>query len=207
MFERTSSGRLQRMTRDYPERENRYSTYKFVNNRVNEEWHGSLADGTLFQFAGDGEKSNQQEWANGLLQVFKEFKYEEGGKRVSYETDYQNDTVTFCRYDENDRVIYRRTTSEGKLIEEVRRKFDGKNLVEKHRKSPGLQELWKYHYNSEDEVSREDYYKNEERKKTTYYTGENSYYEEYYRRDVPFLRVFYENDRKIDEEFIRSDEN
>ena len=105
-------------------------------------------------------------------------------------------------YDEEDRVKIERTETADDLIEHIRYDYEGENLSEKTRITRSAKEDWRYEYDADGEVVRETLVRNTWIIKVIEHTGENEYYEEIYRDDVPALRVYFKDGKKVDEEFL-----
>jgi hypothetical protein len=203
---RTGSGRLKQVEKRTPEGASIVSRYNYSKGSLVEEWHGKEETGEYFRFSGDGNSISSEEWEGVELVRVKQYMEDVAEGRKSVEKNYKTGVTTYVSYDEQDRIIYEKVVKDEKLIKESNYIYEEGNRVLKRVHTPGLWEVWTYRYNESEELEEERYLRNGEPATVTVITGEDRYYEDIYRRGEPFLRVYYEDDIKISEEFLLPNE-
>jgi len=201
-FSRSRAGRMQRVVQSFPSGEERISAYTYSSNGIVQEWHGTAEKGDLFRFNSRGETIAEEVWDGADMQRLRRFSYGEGGEYRLTEEDFVNGRTVRKLYDPEDNLLREFATEKGNLVEDIVNYYEEGLLAEKVRKLPGLKERWVYEYGSEDEVVKEEYFRNGELKKVIQYTGDNTYYEDLFRRGNAFIRIYYEDERKVKEEVL-----
>ena len=109
------------------------------------------------------------------------------------------------KYNTEERLSKEIITKSNKTISETTYFYDdeGRKIKMNKVSDKGLEE-WAFYYDSEGDLDREEYYQRGILEKRTVYTNDNSYYEELFRYGELLIRVFYEDDVKIKEEFLEN---
>ncbi len=203
----TSSGRLKQVKKVIPEMDTEHvSNYLFSGGNLIEEWHGDEKAGDFFRFTDEGTLLSHEQWSGTALTAIEEQK--RGGGTAGTVTVSENIDKGIVRYtyrNEEGRVIREKAEKNERLLEEIQFTYEGENLGYKRRHTPGLLEEWEYVYDG-GELNEVKYSKNGDVKVITVYTSNETYHEDIYRKGKPFLRVFFEDNVKVKEEFIYSEE-
>lgn len=196
------SGKRLRMVKKTDEGEPIFSYYAMEGGRVFLEWHGDGANGDLFRFDENAKLSKNERWDGGELSLVEDFSPTDKGK-TSLLVNYREGIKTEKLFDGEDRLLRERTLKEGVLVRVSDFSYDTEgNIAVKLVRTPGLKEEWRYLYDGDGDVAEETYITGGGIRKIITYTGDKTRYEEIYRAGSPFLRVYYDTDEKIREEFI-----
>jgi hypothetical protein len=199
---RAKDGRLRKVEKIIPESGNVTSAYVFGENSLSKEWHEQAGEGELFLFNQSGDVIAQERWRGQELLYVEE--YGVSRENISIQKDIKTGITREKTYDDQGRVVYEKAQKDGNLIETIQYQYSQDQLVYKRVHTPGLVEEWRYYYDSSGDLQREEYSKNNTLRTITTYTDENAYVIEYVREDEVFLRVFFEDEVKIKEEFVGS---
>ncbi|MEW5815984.1 MAG: hypothetical protein AB1798_11410, partial [Spirochaetota bacterium] len=210
-YYQTSSGRLRKIVKAYPDKGIQFSAYIFSGDSLREEWHGTSDSGDLFRFNTSSGLTSLEEWKKNKLYRREEyFKPEDTYaeySRYSIEMNFITGSVTKRYYGQGDNVLRLITENKGRLVEEILSTYADGKLTARSRRTPGLREEWRYIYSPDGKLVREEYKKNGRMITARVHTGDKSYYEELYRSGAVFLIVYFENDEKIREEFVLKKES
>ena len=200
-FIRGGDNRMRRVEK-LDEQKKIYSYYGMNQGRVFQEWHGDSASGDFFRFDDKSRLSLMERWDEGTLSLKEDFIQTDSGRR-SLLVNYKDGLKTEKLFDDKDNILQERTLKGSSLVKISSFAYDADGyLALKQVRSPGLKEEWRFVHDSGGGLAEETYLESGEIKKVTRYTGEKAYYEEIYRNGTPFIRVYFENDAKLREEFL-----
>jgi antitoxin component YwqK of YwqJK toxin-antitoxin module len=199
-------GRLGRVEREYSDGTEAVSEFSFAGGKLVGEWHGGNESGISMFYDSRGNNTYTEEWEGTELASREENRFGEEHILSSTRTDYKNDTILVQNYARDGDMSEEIEYDGGVKIRENRYQYAEGKLSEKTSLNPGLSERWVYQYDGQGELIKEIYEKNRLVNKITHYTEENTYNQELYRNGELFLRVYFEGDAKIKEEFIRKGE-
>ena len=133
------------------------------------------------------------------------FYKKDGSLESSLENNLAGGFETEKKYNTEERLSKEIITKSNKTISETTYFYDdeGRKIKMNKVSDKGLEE-WAFYYDSEGDLDREEYYQRGILEKRTVYTNDNSYYEELFRYGELLIRVFYEDDVKIKEEFLEN---
>lgn len=196
-FERTDSGRLRRVIREFPDGTSVVSRYSTGPEGLAEEAHTSGEETTRFRYTGSILVA-EENWNGDELLTRTEFFPEDSSER---ETDFTTDTVTTRFYDKEDRVV--REVIESPGGREIREySYRGKLLTEETRRIKGVVERWVYEYGEGDERTAFDYYRDNELIKRRVFENEDTYRDIIMRAGKPILEVYYEEHVQVRTEYL-----
>jgi antitoxin component YwqK of YwqJK toxin-antitoxin module len=201
------AGRLRETTRIYPEGTVHITSYGFADSRLAEE---RILQGRELFVTRYNERGKLLEWAyyvSGELAQKKVWEYNGSGDvpRSLMLVDLSEDVTTYTRFDEEGRTAEEEKT--GSITEKTiyQRNRDGQ-LTAKIKMGDRGREEWRYRYDENGEVEREDYYLKGALERSRVYAASDTWYEEIYRSGEVFLRISYQEGQKVKEEFISEGE-
>jgi YD repeat-containing protein len=200
-----SSGRLRSVIRIWANGNIRISRFAFGSGLLVEQREYIENKMYIARFDSKGRLISWEQWQDDKLEKSKLIVYnpETGNKEREEETDHTANESIVRLYDDKGNLLKEDAASGSSIQSEVTYEYDDKGrLLVKRVKGPLGIEEWRYFYNDADKLVKEEYWRRGFHEKTTFYTEETSYYEEIYRENEVFLRVYYENEKKVKEEFI-----
>jgi YD repeat-containing protein len=197
------SGLLREVVRRYADGSLAIYSYGFADKLLVEERLGREEEVVISHYDAAGRPTEWGYYRDGELLEKKQWTYygETGGLRTQVETDLAGDVTTRTDYDEQGRLVAEEQS--GSVVSETVVSRDAEGRLDA-RTTTGREgkEDWRYTYDEAGLLLREDYYSKGRLEKSRVYTAEDTWYEEIYRQGEIFLRVYYENDRKVKEEFL-----
>ncbi|MBN2444950.1 MAG: hypothetical protein JXJ04_26585 [Spirochaetales bacterium] len=188
----------------------RFQTSSFVygQGRLIEEVFSTNEGMTISRYNKKDKLSNSEVWKDEALIKKTFFTYnEEGSLLSSLEKDLVGGLETEDRYNEEGRLQKEIVTKNNVKIIEDSYFYNNEGRKSKMNRisDRGLEE-WAFYYNPEGELNREEYSQRGVLEKRTIYTSDNSYYEELFRYGELLVRVYYEDETKVKEEFLENGE-
>jgi len=183
-----------------------YSGSKYTNRfifsggRLIMEWHGTDSkNGNSVRYAQDGRLLKTICWEDGKKVGEEEFDYKDGVLSDAVAVSKSGGERDSKKYDSAGNIIYQEDVVDGNVI---RKEFytydDSANLTEKRVVRNGLVEKFRYLYSGGNLV-QEMLYKNGILTKVFSYVTKENYIEDVYSDNIPILRHYYINHRKVSE--------
>ena len=97
-----------------------------------------------------------------------------------------------------------RTVKDGKVTGTTGYEYEDGRIVSKKSSGSNGKEEWRYAYDEDGKVTREEYLKNGSTEKVTVYESGDSSFEELYRNGMLFARIHYQDGEKVKEDFFRN---
>ncbi len=199
-YYRTPEGRLRRIKRIYSDGSLRVSSYTYSRRNMVEEWHGKNESGDLIRYNKNAVITSRENWVKNRLCLREENYLKEDSPVLSITKNYKNNTTTRSQYNESGNIIAKKIFRAGKMIRDIEYIYEEDLIISKIRRSKGLWEKWNYEYFPDGRLLKKEYYKNGELKKITNYETEKNYNEELYMKGKFLMRIYYENDKKVNVE-------
>lgn len=177
-----------------------------------EERYGNVQDRKVNRYDLEGRLIERERWIRGELIERERFEYREAGEALVGSEFEQLQLQRMIRrsYDEQGRLIRSVVEQEGVEIEQTLHLRDETGaIVETTKRSARGIEHWSFDYGPENTLRREEYrIRGALERITTYSTdnGDSSRIEELYREGQIFMRIYFEAEGKVKEEFLRGGE-
>jgi hypothetical protein len=203
VYKRDDSGRLIKVVRQFPDKNDFVSLYTFGSSGVAAEWHGTADEGHMFRFRDAERPLSKEEWEGIELAQEEEFQYQEESLTMSVYKNYNTGVIERTWYNEEgrkQRVLKRKGSSfvEEQLFEYNER---GEPAV-RYKRTPEKREKWEFMYDENGEQIAELYYKKNRLISKKEFVSEDETYEYLYRNGEPFIKIHYKNDQKVGEELL-----
>ncbi|MBN1523511.1 MAG: hypothetical protein JW904_03405 [Spirochaetales bacterium] len=204
-YEISPAGRLRAIRRLFPSGRVDIRHYTYSAGRLVEEWEYSEGRIFILVYNEDGKLVRRETWEKDTLQIVANIEYDPNTRKIirEIEKDLENDISIERRYDKNGlmekEIIDKGDGFPSDTTYEYR---DGKVVSLRRKSSIGVEE-WKYYHDASGRLTSEDYYRRGFLEMHTVYKEDDSWYEEILRNEEVFVRVFYENNKKVREEFIQ----
>lgn len=196
----TRNGTLRQVDRTYPEGGVSRVSYSFGDRGLIEERVQQDDGFFIARYTGKGKLGAWLEWAEGNPVREKTWDYYPDSGRVKTVTERKQGSEIVETYDAGGLLIGRQADGSENIT--MTRDESGR-LLSKTRISTDGREQWLYVYNENGDLARESYYKRSILERVRIFTGDNEYIEELYQQNALFLRVYFKNEEKMREEFIR----
>jgi hypothetical protein len=213
IYRLSPDGELRRVTREMADRQ---TDQRFAlgdgTRGVVEERYGNSREGRINRYDSFGRLVEREYWYAGQLMERESFQYGgEGEERLSSELEEPSlGRATVCTYDEQGRVVRIEVTEGGKQIERTVHLRDAQGrIVETTRRGTRGIENWLFTYDPEGKLAQEEYRLRGSLERITLYSEEGDErfrVEELYREGRLFMRVHYQADQKVREEFVQDGE-
>ncbi|RPJ08100.1 MAG: hypothetical protein EHM28_05245 [Spirochaetaceae bacterium] len=202
------SGRLRSVRRIFPSGRIDVKHYVFAENKMVGEWEYIEGKIILSEYNSRGKLIRKETWDKDTLENITEsiFNEETGAIISERERDLVNKTSTERTYDNTGNVISEKLTGSSGIPAEVSYTWENNRRIGMRKKSEIGVEEWKYFYGPDGKLEREEYYRRGFLEMRTVYKGEDSWYEEILRNEEVFVKVYYEKNKKVREEFIQDNE-
>ena len=201
----TNSGHLREISRFFPDGKHRVSSFSIVDGRLTEERFLEGPDLFIARYGLGGKLLDWEKWEGPELVFIKTVEYypDEKTVRTLDERDLKEGLQSVKQYNQNGYIMLE--TLEGKISEKITyfRDSDGR-VEEKIKIGSDGKEQWEYKYSDEGAVVSESYFKKGSLERIRFFRQAELWYEALYRNDSIFLRVYYEKEEKIREEFIKN---
>lgn len=203
-------GKLRRVSRE--EREDQTTQELALSSgggNLAEERYGNVRDRKVNRYDLEGRLIVRERWSQGELIERERFEYHgDGDTLVRSQLEQLKLQRTIRRsYDEQGRLIGSVVEQEGEEIEQTFHLRDERGaIVETTKRSARGLEHWLFDYGPEDTLKREEYRIRGALKRITTYSSDNgasSRIEELYREGQIFMRIYFEAEEKVKEEFLR----
>ncbi|MEE9308870.1 MAG: hypothetical protein V3V57_15220 [Spirochaetia bacterium] len=177
-----------------------------------EERYGNVRDRKVSRYDLEGRLTERERWSQGELIERERFEYRgDGDALVRSQLEQLQLRRTIRRsYDEQGRLIRSVVEQEGDEIEQtVHLRDETGAIVETTKRSVRGLEHWLFDYGPQDTLRREEYRIRGALERITIYStdsGESSRTEELYREGQIFMRIYFEGEEKVKEEFLRNGE-
>jgi len=177
--------------------------------KLAEERYGNVRDRMVNRYDLEGRLIERERWSRGELIERERFEYGgEGDELVRSQLERLRLQGTIRRsYDEQGRLILSVVEQDGDVIEQTTHlRSETGAIVETTRRGARGLEHWFFEYGPEDTLEREEYrIRGALERITTYSTdgGESYRTEELYREGRIFMRIYFEGEEKVKEEFLR----
>lgn len=208
-YEFNRHGMIRRVKRTWGDGRIQVSSFIYGKGQLVEEVYSSDKEMTISRFDESGRLKLIEVWKEGELLKDKTFFYnKKDGLLVStLEKNLVGGLETQNLYDKEGRLSKEIVTKGDVTSYENTYFYDEEGRKSKMKKvsDRGLEE-WSFYYNSEGDLNREEYFNRGMLERRTVYTSDNSYYEELFRYGELLIRVYYEDEAKIKEEFIDNGE-
>ena len=204
-------GELRRVIREDPEADQRLALGDGTRG-VTEERYGNSRERRINRYDSQGRLVEREYWYEGQLMERERIQYRgDGGQRLSSTFEELSlERITLSSYDEQGRVVRIELSEKGEPTERTvhRRDAEGRIFETTTRGSRGI-ENWRFEYDPEGQLAREEYRLRGSLEKVTLYSreGEERFrVEELYREGRAFMRVHYRSEQKVREEFLKAGE-
>jgi hypothetical protein len=209
----TPDGQLRRVTREQEDSQSNQQLALGDGARgVAEERYGNHRERRINRYDQEGRLVEREYWHEGELMEQERIQYRgEGDIRSSSQLEELSlERTTRCSYDEEGRVVRIEVTEGGEEIERTVHVRDaGGRIVETTKRGPRGIENWRFEYGPDEELVREEYRVRGALERVTLYSvqgGERVRVEELYREGQPFMRVHYQSEQKVKEEYLSDGE-
>lgn len=179
---------------------------------VTEERYGNDRERRINRYDPQGRLVEREYWYEGQLTERERIQYrgEEGQRLSSTLEQLSLQRVTLSSYDEQGRAVRIELSENGQPTERTvyRRDAEGRIVETTTRGSRGI-ENWRYEYDPEGRLAREEYRLRGSLEKITLHSREGEKrlrVEELYREGRLFMRVHYRSEQKVREEFLEAGE-
>jgi hypothetical protein len=201
-----SSGMLREIFRLLPDGSYQITNYNFGSGKLYEERYGDKESFYINRFDTSGHLVLSETWQKEKLITTIKREYAPSGSLVSFvEEDLQKGTTVVKNYNPQGQLLGEART--GQKDDGTVYTYDDKgHVLNKYKKDEQGAEEWRYEYDEKDEVKKEIFLRRGAIEKITYYTSGTNRYEEIFRNNAIFLRVYYEKDEKVKDEFISGGE-
>jgi hypothetical protein len=177
---------------------------------VAEERYGNSRERRINRYDQAGRLVEREYWYDGELIQRERFRYrgEEEVPLSSLLEELSLERTTVRSYDDEGRVVEIEVTEEGEQTERTVHRRDARGrIVETTKRGPRGVEHWRYEYGAEDALLREEYRVRGSLERITRYSEQEGLrVDELYREGRPFMRVHYQSEQKVKEEFLRNGE-
>ena len=187
---------------DFSYGENKYTNrFIFSRGRLIMEWHGTDSkNGNSVRYDQDGKLLNTTRWENGKKVGEEKFEYKDGVLSNSVAVAKSGGEKDSKKYDASGNIVYQEEIVDGNLVRKEFYTYDeSSNLIEKRVVRDGLVEKSRYLYSNGD-LEQELLYKNGILTKIFTYVTKENYTEDVYSDNMPILRHYYINHRKVSRE-------
>ncbi len=204
-YELSPAGRLRSMRRVYPDNSVAIIHYTWGDGILVGEWE--YRDGRIFdtRFNENGQALYREEWDKDQLVNVREYAYNKQSGKLEKETERNPSakTKTERTYDPDGNVLAEATTGASGESVELSYTYEGGRKKTMRKKSEIGVEEWRYSYKEDGGLALEEYYRRGLLEMRTVYTGADAWYEEILREEAVIIRVYYEKQKKVKEEFIQ----
>jgi hypothetical protein len=204
-YEFNRHGMIRRVTRTWSDGRNQVSSFVYGHGQLVEETYSSDGEMTISRYDETGNLTFIEVWEGDEQVREKMFFYNKTDESLlsTLEKDLSQGIETESRFNTEGWLIEETVSKDDKTVYKQVYTYDneGRKATMKKTSDRGLEE-WSFYYDSEGDLNREEYYNRGMLERRTVYTSDNSYYEELYRYGELLIRVYYEDEAKIREEFI-----
>lgn len=206
-YKYTNSGLLREVLRTFSNDDYSIFSYNFGNGKLIDERTVLGEKLYVSRFNASGKLLQSEIWEGNTLEFRKTSVLSLWtGVVVSVtEEDFIKDIKTIKTFDKDGNLLEEKIVGETQAEKTFIHDSEGRIINERKIGENGVEE-WEYEYNEEGSLEIMTYLIKGSIVSVRTYTDENAYYDELYRNGKPFIRTYYENDEKIDEEFIRETE-
>jgi YD repeat-containing protein len=204
-------GQLRRVVREDPRADQRFALDD-GSRGVAEERYGNNRERRINRYDSQGRLVERERWYEGQLVERERIEYNgDGGKRsVSTLEDLALERITLRSYDQQGRVVRIEVSEKGEPVERTvhRRDEEGRIVETTTRGSRGI-ENWRFEYDQEGRLAREEYRLRGSLEKIILYSRDGEEMlrvEELFREGRLFMRVHYRSEQKVREEFLSDGE-
>ena len=169
------------------------------------EWE--YRDGRIFdsKYNENGQIQHTEQWDKDELVATKEYTYDQQSGKLIKETEQQvaDNTKRERHYDQEGNLVSETEGAADKTPVEYTYTYDGDKRVSTRKKSDIGVEEWRFFYDGDGSLKKEEYYRRGFLQMQTVYTGEDSWYEELFHNDEVIIRIYFDKEKKVREEFIQ----
>ncbi|UCF98761.1 MAG: hypothetical protein JSV89_04305 [Spirochaetaceae bacterium] len=206
-------GQLRRVTRDQGDRQADQRLALSGGSRgILEERYGNARETRINRYDKNGRLVEQEYWYEGRLSERESFQYRgDSDLPLSFLLEeLPQERTTLRTYDQEGRLVRIEVTDHGRESEQTVhvRDAQGRIVETTTRGSRGI-ENWLFQYGPDDDLVREEYRVRGSLERVTLYSVQDQVstrLEELYREEQIFMRIYYEAERKVKEEFLRNGE-
>jgi len=199
----TTRGALREVRRTGPSGELRVSTFVSGAPGLAEERNAVGGEIYITRFDATGKTISRERRKDGERVSREDFLYRPGSDLLKSSMEMLPlERRTIARgYDDGGRLAFETISAGGKVVEETTyaRDDQGRTLSKTRTSAAGLEE-WRYHWGPDGKETREEYRRRGAQEKVTVFGTGNERTEELYQDGEPFLKVYYDGDRRTKEE-------
>jgi hypothetical protein len=199
----SGEGALRRVVRTDADGSTSSSVYFSGSEGVREERNTTAGITIVVRYDERGRTVGRERWEEDQITIREQFVFQSGSDFLesSTETRLPEGTLVESRYDEKGHMRTETVTENQKISERTDYSWDdyGHNTAKRKRSSLGIEE-WRYFYDAEGNIAKEDYYLRGALEKTVVYTGKDERYEDFFREGEMFLRAYYSGGTKVREQ-------
>lgn len=203
VYKRDDSGRLIKVIREFPDKNDFVSLYTFGSSGVAAEWHGTAEEGHMFRFRDAERPLSKEEWEGVELAQAEEFQYQDESLTMSVYKNYKTGVIERTWYNKEGRkkrVLKKKGSS---FVEEQLFEYNERGEpAARYKRTPEKREKWEFMYDEKGERIAELYYKKNRLISRKEFVSEDETYEYLYRNGEPFIKIHYKNDQKVGEELL-----
>ncbi|MBN2531544.1 MAG: hypothetical protein JXB88_01565 [Spirochaetales bacterium] len=203
-YEFNRNGMIRKLNRIWSDGPVQTSSFIYSRGQLIEEIYSSDKEMTISRFDESGKRDFMEVWKEGVLLGTKSFFYnkKDGSLISTHEKDITGGFETDNQYKE-ERLEKEIVTKGDVTLYVITYFYDKEGRRSKMEKvsDRGLEE-WSFYYKSNGDLDKEEYFNRGILEKRTVYTSDSSYYEELFRSGELLIRVFYEDEAKIKEEYL-----
>jgi hypothetical protein len=199
------SGRLRSMRRVFPDGSIAVVRFTYGERTLVSDWE--YKDGRIIETAYNerGQARHREEWDKDALLAVKDFEYDAQTHNLAREIEKNIDDNTRLErvYDAEGNIAKELEGTGDRPPVEFSYVYDGgKRTVTRKKSDIGVEE-WRFAYDGEGNIAREEYYRRGFLQMRTVYTADNTWYEEIFHEDEPIIRAYFVKEKKIREEFLQ----
>jgi hypothetical protein len=203
-------GRLRRVSRELVQPQSRQRLALSGGSAgLAEERYGNSRERRVNRYDPAGRLVEQEFWYDGELAERQIYEYRGDSELLSSSelTEVPPERTTRCSYDEEGRIVRIEVEEQGQKCEQtVHVRDELGRVVETTKRGDRGIERWLFEYGGEGELVREEYHVRGSLEKVTLYSSQGEEarrIEELYREGRIFMRIYYEAEEKVKEEFLR----
>ncbi|MBN2351827.1 MAG: hypothetical protein JXD23_04585 [Spirochaetales bacterium] len=204
-YELSPAGRLRSMRRIFPDNSVVVIHFTYGEGMLVGEWE--YRDGRIVETTNNenGQPLHREEWNKDELLDVQDYTYDTQSGKLVKETvkNPSAKTKTDRTYDEDGNIVAETTTGASGEEVVVTYTYEGDRKKTMRKKSEIGVEEWRYFYKGDGGLEHEDYYRRGLLEMRTTYTNADSWHEEIFRDEEVVIRVYYQKQKKVKEEFIQ----
>ena len=201
LFSRNSDGRLREVRRTFSDDRIINASFRYSGGALIEQWYGFGEGGVLYRYF-DSILYREEVWGESGIAEETDYFFE-GKILIKAKTTYISSKGSLeSWYNEEGHIVKSERVYPDDRREITEYSYYEGILSRKTKRAPGILEVWNYYRDDSGTRDIEEYWRNGRLEKKIFYTDPVNYTEEYYIRDKAFLRIYFEEGRKVREESL-----